>query len=128
MNEATIIAAVDRLNEQLRTLPDDVPCSIEEIYPEFDYPPHSPEVYLVLLEEEARAVKAKIDQAEKGRADDLKRLLAMLVECAVVLRLAGVKLESDDDQQDASSEHLAGGAETGDDPQEPPSMNGHNPS
>lgn len=90
MNEAAVIAAVDRLNEQLRTLPDNVPCSLEELYPEFDYPDHSPQVYLALVKDEMQAVEEKIRQAELGRREPLEQLCSMLLQCAVALTEAGV--------------------------------------
>lgn len=97
MNEAAIIAAVDRFNAQLRTLPDWVPCSIDGLYPEFDYPDHSPEIYLALVEDEVRTVKARIDQADESQREPLQQLLTMLVECSIDVQLAGVTLEGDDD-------------------------------
>lgn len=79
MDEAAIIAAVERLNEQLQTL--DIGCAMEGLYPEFGYPDHSPDVYLYLLEEEMK-------QAElKGSA----QLVTILMQCAIALRSAGVE-------------------------------------
>lgn len=116
MNEAAIIAAVDHLHEQLRMLPDDVSCSLEDLYPDFDNPDCGPEMYLALLEGEARHVKARIDQAGEDQREPLQRLLAMLVECAGSLRLAGV------------TTLCRGEAEIGDDPHEPcAGSNGHQP-
>jgi len=119
MNEAAIIAAVDHLNEQLLTLPDDIPCSLEGLYPDFDFPDCGPEMYLALLEDEARQVKAKIGQAEEGPQAPLQRLLLMLVKCAVVLRLAGVTTLFDDDQAETVLPPQAGEAAAGSEPSEP---------
>jgi hypothetical protein len=125
MDEAAIIAAVDRLNEQLQTLPDTIGCSVEDLYPDFDYPDCGPEVYLALVEDEARQIRERIEQAAEVPTEDLQRLLAMLVECAVSLRLAGVTTLFEGDLEETA---LAGEAEIGDDPQEPPaSSNGHDP-
>jgi hypothetical protein len=79
MDEAAIIAAVERLNEQLATL--DIGCLVEGLYPEFDYPDHSPGVYLSLLEEEMK-------QAE---AAGNTQLVTILMQCAAALRSAGVE-------------------------------------
>jgi hypothetical protein len=79
MDEQAIIAAVEKLNEQLATL--DIWCSMEGLYPEFDYPDHSPSVYLYLLEEEMK-------QAEtSGNA----QLVTILMQCVIALRSAGVE-------------------------------------
>ncbi len=121
MNEAQVMAAVDSLNEQLLTLPNTVYCQIEDIYPEFDCPGQSPDVYLALVEDEARQVKAQIDQAEESQKEPLQQLLAMLVECALSLRLLGVTLPGDD--LEASDDALlAGGAETGNEPPGPSAL------
>ena len=128
MNEAAIIAAVDRLNEQLKTLPDWLGCAMEDLYPDFDFPECGPEMYLALLEDEARQVKARIEQAEESQHDAFTRLLAMLVECAVVLRLAGVTTFFDSDLEELALMPPTGETEIGDDPQEPPAgHNGHDP-
>jgi len=58
------------------------------------------EIYLALVEEEAKQVQEKIKQAEEGQDESRKRLLAMLMECAVVLRLAGVESGFRDDQEE----------------------------
>ena len=112
MDERAIIAAVDKLNEGLKTLPDNVPCSIEDLYPDFDIPECGPEMYLALLEGEALEVKAKIDQADEGQREPLQRLLAMLGECAAALHLAGVTLDSDGDQEETATLNLTGDVET----------------
>jgi hypothetical protein len=79
MDEAAIIAAVERLNEQLEAL--DIGCAMEGLYPEFDYPDHSPGVYLYLLEEEMKQAEAT------GNA----QLVTILMQCATALRGAGVE-------------------------------------
>jgi len=128
MNEQAIIAAVDRLNEQLRTLPDWLGCPMEDLYPDFDDPDCGPEVYLALLEDEARQIKARVEQAEENQIEPLQRLLAMLVECAVVLRLAGVTTLFEGGQEEVAPLLPTNEAEIGDDPQQPPAgYNGHDP-
>src|SRR2546427_3531021 len=72
-DEAAIIAAVDILNEQLKTLPDTTPCSIEGLYPEFDQPEHGPEVYLALLGQEIEHVDEQIGQTEEGQRASLQQ-------------------------------------------------------
>lgn len=79
MDEAAIIAAVERLNEELEAL--NIGCSLEGLYPEFDYPDHSPSVYLHLLEEEMKQAEAA------GNA----QLVTILMDCATALRGAGVE-------------------------------------
>lgn len=53
MQEVAVMAAVDRLNALLVTLPELIPCLIEGIYPEFGYPDCGSEKYLALLEDQA---------------------------------------------------------------------------
>src|SRR5690349_694876 len=38
VDQEAVIAAVDHLNDQIKTLPSEVPCSIEDLYPDFDDP------------------------------------------------------------------------------------------
>lgn len=129
VNEEQIIAAVDHLNEQLLTLSDAIPSSLEGLYPEFDYPDCGPEIYLVLLEEEIKRVEEKIKQAEESQDDSLQRLLAMLLECATALWRAGVGPVLGDNQQDTSHLRLADKPEIGNDLYEPPALNNdHNQS
>jgi len=92
VDEQAIIAAVDCLNAQAATLPDDVPFSHEGVYPEFDYEPFSPSMYLLLIEEEMRDVEAKIrHEADPDRRRHLERLCTMLLQCAIALRETGVE-------------------------------------
>lgn len=89
-DEAAIIAAVDTLNEQLKTLPDTVPCSLEGLYPEFDQPEHGPEVYLALLGQEIEQIDEQIEMTEEGQHASLQQLKSMLLECISALHSAGV--------------------------------------
>jgi len=89
-DETAIMGAVNRLNEQLRTIPDTIYCPIEGLYPEFDNPDCGPEVYLVLVESEITWVSQKLEQALPEQREPLERLKAMLEECAASLRRAGV--------------------------------------
>ena len=88
MDEAAIIAAVERLNEQLQTLPDSVPCSIDGLYPDFEFLDCGPEMYLVALNDELKDVEEKLAVAPDT---ELQRLREMLIECAVALGKAGVQ-------------------------------------
>jgi hypothetical protein len=90
MDERAIIAAVDKLNEDLKTLPEWVPCSIDGLYPEFDYEPFGPHVYLRLLEQEMKDAD-KILKAHPDEQIVVERLITMLMQCAIALRQAGVK-------------------------------------
>lgn len=112
MNEAAIIAAVDRFNEQIRMLPDWLGCAMEGLYPDFEVLECGPRVYLKLIEDEIRAVKARVDQAEEGQREPLQQLLTMLVECSIDVQLAGVTLEGDNDPG-TPPPRPAGDAETG---------------
>src|SRR5712692_7293239 len=38
IDQEAIVSAIDHLNEQLKTLPDNVPCSLEDLYPDFADP------------------------------------------------------------------------------------------
>jgi len=89
-DEQAIIEAVNRLNEQLRTIPTEVYIPLEGLYPEFDNPDCGPEVYLVLVESEITWVSQKLEQALGDEREPLERLKAMLEECASALRRAGV--------------------------------------
>jgi hypothetical protein len=89
-DEQAIMAAVNRLNEQLRTIPYMLYCPIEGLYPEFDYPDCGPEVYLVMVEQEIASVDRQIEQARAEYREPLERLKAMLEECAEALKKAGV--------------------------------------
>lgn len=89
-DEQAIIVAVNRLNEQLRTIPDTVYLPLEGFYPEFDNPDCGPEVYLVLVESEITWVSQKLEQALPDHREPLERLKTMLEECATALRRAGV--------------------------------------
>ena len=89
-DEQAIMDAVNRLNEQLRTIPDTLYSPIEGLYPEFDNPDCGPEVYLVLVENEITWVKQKLEQAPPDHLEPLKRLKVMLEACAAALRRAGV--------------------------------------
>jgi len=91
MDEAAIIAAVDRLNEQLQLLPNWVPCGIDGLYPEFDYADHGPDMYLALVEVEMCEAEGRLMRAEEGEKEALTRLVTMLMQCAIALREAGVE-------------------------------------
>lgn len=128
MHEATISAAVNRLNERLKTLPDWLGCAMEDLYPDFDFPECGPEMYLALLEDEAKQVKARIEQAEESQQAPLRQLLLMLIECAVVLRLAGVEPVLPDEPEEAGPLLLASEAQIDADLHEPPAgSNGPQP-
>src|SRR2546425_5451380 len=49
VNQDAVIAAIDHLNEQLKTLPDHYPCSLEGLYPDFDDPDTDAYAYMALL-------------------------------------------------------------------------------
>ena len=123
MNEEQIIAAVDHLNEQLHTLPDATPCSLEGLYPDFDYPECCPEVYLTLVEEEIESVEEKLRQHEGSQDDSLQRLLVMLQECASALWRTGVGSVFGEGQRETSYSCLDSEADTDNDLSEPPLAN-----
>ncbi|SRR6266568_178744 len=70
-----VMSAVDRLNEQLKTLPDTLLTAIEGLYPDFDNPETGLEVYLSFVEDEIRWV---ISLMAQDKDEALERLLAML--------------------------------------------------
>lgn len=88
MNEAEIIAAVERLNEQLKTLPDYVGCSIDGLYPDFEFLDCGPQMYLTALTDELQDVEEKLMVAQDA---GLQRLRLILIECAIALHRAGVE-------------------------------------
>jgi len=81
---------VHRFNEQLAELPETIYCPLEGLYPEFDSPDYSPEIYLTMVANEATLVGRQIEQALADRKEPLEQLLAILTECAAALRQAGV--------------------------------------
>lgn len=89
-DEAALMAAVNRLNEQLRTIPESVYCPIDGLSPEFDNPDCGPEVYLAMVEDEIRWISEKLEEAMDQHREPLEQLKAMLEECASALRNAGV--------------------------------------
>jgi len=90
VDETQIIAAIQRLHEQLLTLPDTTLCLIEEVYPDFDDPDCGPQAYLALIEEEIRRVEQELILNTTDDKEPLQRLRKMLLECALTLRRAGV--------------------------------------
>jgi len=90
IDEKAVMAAVDRLNEQLASLPEGIYCPLDGLYPEFGMPDCGPEVYLTMVENEITLVGRQIEQALAERREPLQRLLAMLQDCAYALQRAGV--------------------------------------
>jgi hypothetical protein len=89
MDEKAIMAAVDRLNEQLTTLPDNVPCSLDGLYPDFEFPDDcGPQMYLAVLVDEIQEVEETLLIAPEAERQQLR---TMLLECAIALRSAGVE-------------------------------------
>lgn len=85
-----IIAAVDKLNTQIQTLPETTSVQIDGVYPEFDSPDYSPGRYMVLLNFEIGNVEAAIEQRGVKEREALERYRVMLRECRSALRQAGV--------------------------------------
>jgi hypothetical protein len=81
VNEEQIIAAVDHLNEQLQTLPDTTPCSLEGLYPDFENPECGPEIYLTLVEEEIERIEEELRQQVESQDESLQKLHSMLLKC-----------------------------------------------
>lgn len=90
MNPGEVTAAIDRLNEQLKTLPDEVPCSLEGLYPDFDDPDLNEYAYWTMLMTEIEGTEKDIELVGFDNAELLRRLLAMLQECASALERAGI--------------------------------------
>ena len=90
MNPGEVTAAINRLNEQLKLLPDDVPCSLEGLYPDFDDPDTDAYAYMAMLRLEIRDTEQDIELVGYDNAEPLRRLLTMLRECASALERAGV--------------------------------------
>lgn len=88
MDEAAIIAAVDKLNEQLETLPLAVPCGIQGLYPNFEEPDCGPQMYLSVLMDEIEQVDKELLEHS---TEDLQRFRSMLLECSIALQRAGVQ-------------------------------------
>ncbi len=90
MNEAQIMKAVERLHEQIATLPLDITTLVDEIFPDFDEPDCGPDVFLELLEVEIDRVEQELMAQGTGQSEPLQRLRAMLIECATAMHHAGV--------------------------------------
>jgi|SRR6266699_86624 len=90
IDQEAIVAAIEHLNEQLQTLPDDVPCSLENLYPDFDDPDCDAYVYMAMLMLEIRDTEQDIQLVGYDNAEPLRRLLTMLQECVSALERAGV--------------------------------------
>ncbi len=90
MNRDEVTVAIERLNEQLKTLPDDVPCALEGLYPDFDDPDLNEYAYWTLLGREIEDTERDIELVGHDKAELLRRLLAMLRECASALERAGI--------------------------------------
>ena len=90
MNAGEVTAAIDHLNEQLKTLPDEVPCSLEGLYPDFDDPDLNEYAYWTLLSREIEDTEKDIELVGYENAELLRRLLAMLRECASALERPGI--------------------------------------
>lgn len=57
-----VTAAVQWLNEQIKTRPQSVPCGIDGLYPDSDDPSIGPEAYLNVLWNEVAQVEQSMDQ------------------------------------------------------------------
>jgi hypothetical protein len=91
IDQEAITAAIDHLNEQLKLLPDNVPCSLEDLYPDFEDPDTDAYAYMALLMLEIRDTEQDIALVGYDEAAPLRRLLAMLQECVSALRSAGIE-------------------------------------
>lgn len=60
IDQEAIMAAIAHLNEQLKTLPDNIPCSLEDLYPDFDDPDTDAYAYMALLMLEIRDTEQDI--------------------------------------------------------------------
>jgi hypothetical protein len=90
IDQEAIVAAIAHLNEQLQTLLDDTPCSLEDLYPDFDDPDCDAYVYMAMLRLEIRDTEQDIELVGYDNAEPLRQLLTMLRECASALERAGV--------------------------------------
>ena len=90
IDQEAILSAIGHLNEQLQTLPDDVPCSLEDLHPDFDDPDCDAYVYMAMLMLEIRDTEQDIELVGYDNAEPLRRLLTMLRECVSALQRAGV--------------------------------------
>lgn len=85
-----VTGAVERLNEQILTLPETVPCGIDGVYPEFDEEDYSPAAYMVVLNFEIGSTESAIEHASEEQREDLEKYRLMLRECRTSLRRTGV--------------------------------------
>lgn len=90
VNQEEVIVAIDHFNEQLQTLPSDTPCSLEDLYPDFDDPDRDAYTYLALVTTEIASVERQIEQCSEDEKGLYERLLTMLRECASALERAGI--------------------------------------
>ena len=85
------MVAVERLQEQLATLPKEVTCLVDEVTPDFAEPDIGPGVYLQMVEEEIERVEIELLGQDAGHRASLQRLREMLVACSIALHDAGVQ-------------------------------------
>lgn len=67
-----ITAAVQWLNKQIETLPQNMPCSIDGLYPDFDDPNTGPEVYLNVLWSEVAQTEQLMGQDDGRQQETLE--------------------------------------------------------
>lgn len=85
-----VIGAVERLNDQMHTVPETTSIQIDGVYPEFDDEDYSPDKYMVVLNFEIGRVEGDIEHAVGAEREALEQYRAMLRECRSSLRRAGV--------------------------------------
>ncbi len=88
MDKEAIIAAIDHFNEQLEALPEDIDCAIVGLYPEFDDPETSPQVFLTLVDDE---ITWSLSVLRMGKNEAVEKLLELLQKLASALRRAGAE-------------------------------------
>jgi hypothetical protein len=91
VDQEAVIRAIDTLNDQVKTLPNEIPCSIEDVYPVFDDPDMDAYAYLALLKAEVRDTQQDIELVGYDQSEPLRRLLQMLQDCVSALRRAGIE-------------------------------------
>lgn len=77
--QGKITDAVQWLNEQIKALPESVPCSIDGLYPNFDDPDTGPDVYLNVLWHEVAQTEQFMSEREGSERDFLGQYRNLLI-------------------------------------------------
>lgn len=88
--EGHIMAAIERLNEQLQMLPGAISYLLEGLYPDCESDV-GPQMYLALLNDELAGVEAAVEQCNENQRGSFEQYKEALLECVHAFHLYGVR-------------------------------------